>query len=51
MCPGYRCYTGELEPLSKYPHGVRRRKENAEAILYLPLHLPPDEPYHLRGAC
>ena len=48
---GYRRDVGDLEPLSKYPHRVRRREEDAEAILYPPLHIPPDEPYHIWGAC
>ena len=35
----------ELELLSKYLHRVRRREEDAEAILYPLMHVSPDEPY------
>ena len=49
MCLGYHCNVGEIEYLSKYPHQIYHREENAEAILYPLLHLPPDEPYHLWG--
>ena len=44
MCLGDFCNVGELDFLSKYPHCVRHREEDTEAILYPPLHLPPDEP-------
>ena len=47
----YRCYVGYLDPLSKYPHHILCMGEDAEAIMYPPMDLPPDEPYKLWGEC
>ena len=47
MSLGYRHVAGDLELLPENPHRVRHREEDAEAILYTPLHLPADEHCHL----
>ena len=41
---------GELQILLKQSYCICRREEDAEAILDPPLHIPPDEGIHLRGA-
>ena len=42
--------TRELQLLSKHPHCIRRREEDARAILDFSLYLPPDKHVHLRVA-
>ena len=47
MCLRYRRNAGGLDICSKNPHRIRCREEDAKAILYHPLHLPPDKPDNL----
>ena len=50
MCLGICCNERELQFLSKQPHCICRREEDAEDILDPPLHLPPYERGRIRGA-
>ena len=51
MCLGYLRDAINLVFLSKYTHRVLHREEDAEAILYPLVHLPTDEPCHLKDTC
>ena len=51
MCLGKRRNMGDLQLLLKQSYRVCSREEDAESILDPPLHLPPDEGCHIRGAC
>ena len=50
MCLGQCRNARELHLLSKQPHCIRHKEEDAEAILYPPLNFPSDGRGNLWGA-